>query len=121
VQAQYRYWRSEFPDDVVLTFGSERHGFPPGFLARCDDVLAILPLEDALGCAAEVNEEPASPVKSPSLSSPSPASSFDEEGIADMLGVPRPPSRTPFSGLDVFDLHTNLEPAQLDGGRPRRR
>ena len=30
-----------FPDDVVLAFGSERAGFPPGFLDRCDDVLGI--------------------------------------------------------------------------------
>lgn len=30
-----------FPEDVVLVFGSERYGFPEGFLARCDDVLAI--------------------------------------------------------------------------------
>jgi len=35
------YTATAFPDDVVLTFGSERHGFPPGFLERCDDVLAI--------------------------------------------------------------------------------
>lgn len=35
------YEAKAFPEDVVLVFGSERHGFPPGFLARCDDVLAI--------------------------------------------------------------------------------
>jgi tRNA G18 (ribose-2'-O)-methylase SpoU len=35
------YEARAFPQDVVLAFGSERHGFPPGFLERCDDVLAI--------------------------------------------------------------------------------
>lgn len=30
-----------FPDDVVLVLGSERFGFPPGFLARCHEVLGI--------------------------------------------------------------------------------
>lgn len=48
-----------FPDDVILAFGSERFGFPDGFLARCDDVLAIplygvnnsLPLAVATGVA----------------------------------------------------------------------
>lgn len=30
-----------FPPDAVVAFGSERAGFPPGFLDRCDDVLAI--------------------------------------------------------------------------------
>ncbi|MCU0654464.1 MAG: hypothetical protein MUF64_03980 [Polyangiaceae bacterium] len=35
------YEARSFPQDVVLAFGSERHCFPPGFLPRCDDVLAI--------------------------------------------------------------------------------
>jgi tRNA G18 (ribose-2'-O)-methylase SpoU len=35
------YTAHDFPPDVVLAFGSERLGFPPGFLPRCDDVLAI--------------------------------------------------------------------------------
>ena len=30
-----------YPPDVVFAFGSERFGFPEGFLERCDDVLAI--------------------------------------------------------------------------------
>jgi len=35
------YAARSFPGDVVLVFGSERSGFPRGFLHRCDDVLAI--------------------------------------------------------------------------------
>ncbi|MCS6899162.1 MAG: TrmH family RNA methyltransferase [Myxococcales bacterium] len=35
------YEARAFPWEVVLAFGSERFGFPPGFLGRCDDVLAI--------------------------------------------------------------------------------
>ena len=48
---------SEFPDDVILCAGSERYGYPPGFLARCSKILAIplyginnsLPLAIAVG------------------------------------------------------------------------
>jgi len=35
------YEVGRFPEDVVLAFGSERWGFPGGFLARCDEVLGI--------------------------------------------------------------------------------
>lgn len=35
------YEVQKFPEDLVLVFGSERFGFPPGFLERCEDVLAI--------------------------------------------------------------------------------
>jgi tRNA G18 (ribose-2'-O)-methylase SpoU len=53
------YAVSAFPDDLVLVAGSERFGFPEGFLARCDEVLAIplygvnnsLPLPVAVGIA----------------------------------------------------------------------
>lgn len=51
------YAHRAFPADLVLAFGSERSGFPHGFLERCDDVLAIpiygvnnsLPLPVAVG------------------------------------------------------------------------
>jgi tRNA G18 (ribose-2'-O)-methylase SpoU len=32
---------ARYPEDVVLAFGSERFGFPDGFLERCEDILAI--------------------------------------------------------------------------------
>lgn len=41
-QARRSYHTVEaYPNDVVLAFGSERFGFPEGFLPRCADVLAI--------------------------------------------------------------------------------
>lgn len=50
---------SAFPEDLVLVAGSERFGFPTGFLERCDEVIGIqlygvnnsLPVAIAVGMA----------------------------------------------------------------------
>ena len=36
-----------YPENVVLAFGSERLGFPAGFLERCDDVQVLVGVDSA--------------------------------------------------------------------------
>jgi tRNA G18 (ribose-2'-O)-methylase SpoU len=71
------YGVASFPDDVVLVAGSERFGFPPGFLERCGDVIGIplygannsLPVAVAVGITlsywASVRYAPGSVVAGP--------------------------------------------------------
>jgi tRNA G18 (ribose-2'-O)-methylase SpoU len=39
--ARRTLWEASFPRDVVLVFGNEDEGLPPGVLGACDDVIAI--------------------------------------------------------------------------------